>query len=96
MPFTFLFIGAVLVTTGVRGTSSDLWNLLKGDVTGKPSFVPWIVSILAIGALGYVEKLRPFSRAFLVLVIVVLFLHNKGFFANLKTAVPEAFGNKGA
>lgn len=92
MPFTFLFIGAVLVVSGVRGTSGDLWNLLKNDIEGKPSFLPWIASILAIGSLGYIESVRTFSRAFLVLVIVVLFLKNKGFFSQLKQGAPEIFG----
>jgi hypothetical protein len=74
MPFAFAIIGLVLLVSGVRGTPGDLVTLLKGDITGSNNFVYWILSIGIIGALGYVEDFRPLSRAFLVLVIVVLVL----------------------
>lgn len=80
MAWILLIIGAVMVTTGVKGTTPDLLSLLKGDLTGKNNFLYWIVSILAIGAVGYIAPLRPVSRAFLVLVIIVLVLTNGGFF----------------
>ena len=74
MPFAFAIIGLVLLVSGVRGTSGDLVTLLKGDITGSNNFVYWVLSIGIIGALGYIEDFRPLSRAFLVLVIVVLVL----------------------
>lgn len=92
MPFTFLAIGTLLIVAGVRGTDEKLWTLLKGDFQNSPSFLPWVVSILLIGALGYISSLKTFSRAFLTLVIVVLFLSNGGFFQRFQQAVPEAFG----
>lgn len=91
MPYTFLTAGIVLIIAGVRGTQDDLFALLSKDFTGSPSFLPWIVSILLIGALGYIGTIRPFSRAFLALVIVALFLSNGGFFEKLKQGIPEAF-----
>lgn len=83
MPFAFLIIGITFIVAGVRGTDGDLVSLVKGDFTsenGKPSFIAWLVAILLIGALGYIEPIKPISRAFLVLVVVVLFLSNGGFF----------------
>lgn len=94
MPFTFIIAGIVLVVAGVRGTDKQLFELLKNDLTGSPSFFPWILSILVIGALGYIPQLRTVSRAFLALLIVVLFLNNRVFFTQFQKAVPEAF--KGA
>ena len=69
-----------MVASGVRNTQGDLWTLVKHDFTGSDNFVYWLVAILAIGSLGYVEKIRPAANALLALVIIVLFLSNKGFF----------------
>lgn len=80
MPFVLLIIGIALVAVGVQNTQSTFFALLKGDVKG---YLPWIASIGAIGALGYVKAIKPISDAFLVLVIIVLFLSNGGFFDKL-------------
>ena len=94
MPFAFIAVGLLLVAAGVRDQSSNLLTLLKGDMTGDNNFAYWIISILIIGSLGYVGPLRPFSRACLVLVILVLFLKTGnpngtggGFFDEFSSAV---------
>ena len=91
MPFAFLIAGIVLIAAGVNGKSSDLLTLLKGDLTGSNNFVYWIVSILVVGAIGYIKDLQSLSRAFLVLVIIVLILNEdkngKGFFTEFQSAV---------
>jgi hypothetical protein len=93
MPFVFIIIGIVLLVSGVRGQSSNLLTLLKGDLTGSSNFGYWIISILVIGAIGYIQDLRALSRAFLVLVIVVLIIHEDnqsngtgGFFTEFQSA----------
>src|SRR5678816_2903795 len=80
MPFVFAIIGLVFLIAGVRGGSvakpgdrhpgDDLLGLLKNDLLGEHNFVYWIVSILAIGSLGYIDGMRNFSRALLVLVLL--------------------------
>lgn len=75
MPFVFIIIGIVFLVSGVRGQSSTLVTLVEGDLTGTNNFAYWILSILLIGAIGYVEDLRMLSRGFLILVIVVLVLN---------------------
>jgi hypothetical protein len=87
LPFLFIIAGVVMVIASVRGTNADLITLVKGDFTGKGNFVYWLVSILIIGAVGYIPDLKPVSRAFLVLVLVVLFLDNKGVFSNFIKAI---------
>ena len=94
MPFVLITLGLILVVAGVRGKADDLLSLLKNDFTGSPSFLPWIFSIIVIGSLGYISNLRTISRSFLVLIIVVLFLKNGGFFSQLQKGLPEAFGGK--
>lgn len=77
MPFALLIIGAVLLISAARGTvtgQNGLFYLLESDFTGSDNFIFWFVSILVIGAVGYVPKLKPLSVAFLTLVIIVLFL----------------------
>lgn len=72
--FTFLIVGALLLTAGVRDTQAQLFTLVQGDLTGKNNFIFWMLSILLIGAVGYVPKLKPFSIAMLTLVVLVLLL----------------------
>jgi hypothetical protein len=94
MPFAFLIVGTVLVISGVKGTSAQLLTMFKADIQGKDGYLYWAVAILLIGSVGYVPALKPFSRAFLVLVLVVLVLKtgNKsatggGFFAQFTAAL---------
>lgn len=84
MPFAFLIIGAAFIIAGVRGTDDQLLTLIKGDFTGSPNYLSWMLAILLIGSLGYVETLKPVSRIFLVLILVVLFFKaDTGFFPQL-------------
>jgi hypothetical protein len=97
MPFALLFVGLILVTAGVRGKTSELYGLVKGDIENQPGragFIYWLFSILVIGSLGYIDELKPISRAFMALVIVVLFLKagnptgvGGGLFASLNQAL---------
>lgn len=99
MPFVFIVVGIVFLVSGVRGTSSTLVTLVEGDLTGTNNFAYWILSILLIGALGYVQDLRTLSRSFLILVIVVLVLHEGskngtggGFFTQFQDAFKSITG----
>lgn len=83
MPFVILIAGIVLVVAAARDKQSDLFALMKSDFTGKGSFMPWIASLLLIGGLGYVKPIKPVTDAFILLLIIVLFLSNGGFFAKL-------------
>lgn len=89
MPFLFIIVGIVLTIAAVRGTNTQLVGLLKGDFTGKGNFIYWTLAILVIGALGYSKSLQPLSRAFMALVIIVLFLDNKGVFAQFNSAISQ-------
>ena len=92
MPFAFLIVGIMLVVSGVRGKTATLLGLVKNDFTGQKNFIYWTVSILLIGSLGYVDDLKPLSRAMLVLVICVLILSNGGFFQLFNQAL-QGLGN---
>lgn len=84
MPFAFLILGAAFLVAGVRGTDDKLLSLIKGDFTGSPNYLSWMLAILFIGALGYVEPIKPVSRIFLFLILVVLFFKaDTGFFPQL-------------
>ena len=99
MPFVFVIIGIVMIAAGVRGQSGNLVTLLKGDLTGSNNFIYWIVSIGIIGALGYVQDLRAFSRALLALVIIVLVIRDDkqqgtggGLFVQFESAIKQISG----
>jgi hypothetical protein len=95
MPFLFIIVGLVMVTAAARNTVADdvttkqlgLTHLLRNDFTGKNNFVYWVLSILIVGAIGYIKPLQPVSRAFMLLIIIVLFLTNKGVFAQFNEAL---------
>jgi len=83
MPFLLILIGLMLVIVGVRDTQSELFGLLQNDfaLPFSQSYLAWVFAIGLIGGLGYFKSIRPITNAFLVLVIVVLFLSNKGVFS---------------
>jgi len=85
LPYAFLILGAALFVAGIRGKNAELWDLVKGDFTGTDSFAIWIVAVGIVGGIGYVKPLKPLSIAFLSLLLVVLFLSNRGVIAQLQT-----------
>lgn len=89
MSFVIIVIGAVMIAAGIRNKESDFFSLLHDDLTGQNNFIYWAMSILIIGALGYISTLQTFSRYLLALVLIVLLLSNGTFFSKLnqKTAV---------
>lgn len=80
MALALIVIGIVFLTAAIRGTQRDLFDVLKDDFTGRNNFLYWGLALFVIGAVGYYRPLRPLSHSFMVLVIIVLFLSNRGFF----------------
>lgn len=96
MPFAFLIVGVIAVAAGVNHQSKQLLTMVKGDLQGKDGYIYWFISILLIGSLGYIPQLKGFSRAFLVLVLVVLVLkegnpsgQGGGFFKQFTSALSQ-------
>lgn len=89
MPLLFIGSGLVLILTAIKGDPSKLWTLIQGDFTGPNNFVYWVISLLVLGGLGYIPQLKNLSRLFIVLIVVVLFLDNKGFFAQLQAFIND-------
>jgi hypothetical protein len=93
MPFALIIVGAVLLISSTRNTltntqNTGLYQLLASDFTGSDNFIFWAVSILIIGAIGYIPKLKPISVAFMTLVILVLFLKKgTGVFSQFESAI---------
>lgn len=100
MPFVFIIIGIVFLVSGVRGQAATLVTLVENDLTGTNNFSYWILSILVIGALGYVSDLRIVSRLFLALVILILIDHSStqggggGVFSEFQSAFDSITGKK--
>ncbi len=91
MPLALLAIGLILLVTAMRGTTGELFTLLKGDFTGRGNFLIWILVLVAVGSVGYIKELRSVSNAFLVLILIIFILAaNKGgrdFFSSLVSQV---------
>ena len=78
MPWAILTIGTMILVTAYQGTEDAFFTQVKQDMLGsngmKSGFVFWFLAIAVVGGLGYIPSFRPLSRAFLVLLLVVLFL----------------------
>ena len=94
MPLALVLLGILFLTAAVRGDKCDgqqcsdlLFSTLKDDFTGPNNFIYWGIALFIIGAAGYYKPLKPLSNAFLILVIVVLLLSNRGFFEKFMYAI---------
>lgn len=80
MAIALLIIGLVFLIAAVRGEQDALFETIKDDFTGPNNFIYWGLALFVIGAVGYYKPLRPLSNSFMLLVVLVLFLSNRGFF----------------
>lgn len=90
MAFVLILFGAILFVTAYQGTTGTLGSMLMQDLLGtqgKAGFVYWIVAIGVVGAIGYIKSLKGLSDAFIGLLLLVLFISNKGFFAKFNQAI---------
>lgn len=87
MPFFLVLVGLICVVTAARNTHAAMGNQLVKDFTGQKSFIMWAAAIGMIGALGYSNTLKPFSRAFLALILLALVLKNPGIFKTFIAAI---------
>lgn len=94
MPLLFIGSGLVLVLVGLNGDPAKLYGLIANDFTGPKSFVYWFLAILVLGAIGYIPSLEKLSKAFLILVLIVLFLDNGGFFNQFQSFVKSSTAAK--
>lgn len=81
MAFVLLIFGAAFVMAGFHDNASKLFQQIGNEFTGTPSFGKWVIAILIIGGIGYIKPVKQIADAFLILVLIVLFLSNRGFFA---------------
>jgi hypothetical protein len=83
MPLVLLLIGVAVVIIAAKNNQATLAGKLAQDVSG--GFIPWLLAVAAIGALGYVPGLKGFSRGILGLLLLVFILKNgSGLFDQLK------------
>jgi hypothetical protein len=87
MPFALVIIGLLMIVTGVRNTHAAFGQQIITDFTGPQNFTTWLVAIGAVGALGYIEPLKPLSRAFMTLIIISFVVKNGGVFNKLQEAL---------
>lgn len=102
MAFALFTIGIMMVAASVRNTQDTFVCLVHNDFSGPKSFVYWVLALMIIGAIGNVEKLKPFSDAFLFLIIVALFLArgdpnaaSGGFFEKFMQAIGQGQATAG-
>lgn len=89
MPLALITLGFLFVVVGFQDTYKEFGAQLAKDFTGQNSFLVWIAAIGIIGAIGYVKELEKFSRMFLLLIFVVMFLSNKGVFDKFNSAIRQ-------
>lgn len=87
MAFVLVTVGLLMIVTGARGTYAQFGSQVAADFTGSQPFTYWLAAIGSVGAIGYIDALRTFSRLFLTLILVSMVLANKGFFAKFTDAL---------
>lgn len=87
MPYAFIVVGLIMIVTGARNTFRQFGAQVAGDFTGPGNFTWWIASLGAVGAVGYIPKLRPVSISFMTLIVLVFVLAEKGLFPKLTAAL---------
>lgn len=78
-----------MIVTGAKGTYAQFGQQVAADFTGPGNFTYWIAAIGAVGAVGYIDALKTVSRLFMALLLIVLVLSNKGFFAKFSAALKQ-------
>lgn len=78
MPFALTTIGMLFIIVGFQDTYKEFFTEVEGDFTGNDSFIYWLLSFGIVGSLGYIPELKTFSRASMALILLVMFLANKG------------------
>ncbi len=71
-----IVVGLVLVITSIQNTYAALGAQLKKDFSGSQGFIVWMLALIAVGALGYVQGWEKFSRWFLALILIAIILAN--------------------
>ena len=89
MPFALLLMGILAFVAAYRNTLPQLGALLKGDFSGKGNFFYWMAALILVGSLGYFKPLQNSSRMFILLILVIMILSDKGFFAQFVAALNQ-------
>jgi hypothetical protein len=80
-----------LIVIGARGQAGNAAGLLQSELVpqaGQNTFLPWLAAILIIGVAGYIKPVKPFSDAFIGLILLSLFLKDgQGFFSQFQAAL---------
>ena len=93
MPFALLIIGILLVVVGFQNTHKEFGKQLVNDFSGQNNFLIWVAALGIVGAIGYIKEFQGFSRAFMVLIIVVMLLKNQGVFDKFSTTITQGTSN---
>jgi len=91
-----MIVGLILMVAGIKGTHKDLFAVLKDDFTGSGNFFVWVLACIIVVSVGYIEKVRPVSDAFLTLIILVIILYNgqHGLFQNFVDQIRDGTRGK--
>lgn len=89
MPFVLVLVGILMIVTGAQGTYAAFASQIGKDFTGPGNFLYWVLAITIVGAVGYIQSLQNVSRLFIGLIIISMFLANKGFFAQFTNALKK-------
>ena len=78
MPFVLLILGMLFLVVAIRGTQGTFFTLLKSEFVGNNSFVVWGAALVILGLVAYIRPIRPAIQALMGLILLVIFLANKG------------------
>lgn len=90
MPLVLILVGTLLFWSAYRGKQDELFAVVGDTVKGPPSFFVWVAAIGTVGSIGYVKSAEAFSRAFVILILISMFLAQRGFAEQINKALSQS------
>jgi hypothetical protein len=87
MPIALAIAALLLIIVSVQGTEKEFGALLGSEFQGPNNFMFWLAALIMIGTIGYIPALKKLSDSLLLLVMIVIFLANGGFWSKLTAAL---------
>lgn len=96
MPFVFLVAGLALLLIAWQGTQDTAIGLLKSELSGAGNFVVWFAALAILLALGYIKPIKTLADSMAGLVLLSMFIANKGVFSQFNQQIRNPVPASGA
>ena len=83
MPFALIIIGVILAISAYRDTLPELFSIVKDVASESEGFGYWVLASVILGFLASIQTIRKPVNAFMIMLMLVLLLRNRGVLSRL-------------